>query len=84
VACGPVTVSRNVATEIRSDGTQSGYWDGGGCAPVTLEGDVWDEAAEKKLTPVEKKLPPPLIPPHPKHCVIQSPYSTQTGWPACQ
>lgn len=84
VGCGPVTVSNNVATEIRNDGTQSGYWDGGGCDPVTLEGNVWNEAAEKRLTPVDAKLPPPLIPPQPRRCVISSPYSTQTKWPACQ
>ena len=84
VACGPVTVSNNIATEIRADGTQSGYWDGGGCEPVTLKGNVWNEAAEKRLTPVEIKMPAPLIPPQPRHCVISSPYSTQTGWPACQ
>ncbi len=84
VGCGPVTISHNIATEIHSDGTQSGYWDGGGCEPVTLSGDIWNEDAEKKLTPVDKKRPPPLIPPRPKHCVAQSPYSTQTGWPACR
>jgi Right handed beta helix region len=82
--CGPVTVNHNIATEIRSDGTQSGYWNGGGCEPVTLQGNVWDEAAEKLLTPVEQKLPPPLIPPQPHACVIASPYATQTAWPPCQ
>jgi hypothetical protein len=83
-ACGPTTVSNNIATEIRKDGTQSGFWNGGGCDPVTLTGNHWDDAAEKLLTPISTKLPPPLIPPQPRHCVIKSPYSTQIGWPACQ
>jgi hypothetical protein len=83
VACGPVTVAHDIATEIRADGSQSGYWDGGGCDPVTLSHDTWNAAAERLLTPVAKKLPPPLIPPEPAHCVIESPYSTQTKWPAC-
>jgi len=83
VPCGPVTVSHNVATEIRADHTQSGFWNGGGCDPVTLRANTWDEAAQKKLTPVRKKLPPPPIPPQPESCVIASPYSTQTKWPSC-
>jgi len=83
VACGPVTVSHNIATEIRTDGTQSGFWDGGGCDPVKATHDIWNEAARRRLTPVDTKLPPPLIPPEPRHCVIASPYSNQTGWPAC-
>ncbi len=84
VPCGPVTVSDNIATEVRKNGTQSGFWNGGGCDPVANHANIWNEAAEKLLTPVRKKLPPPLIPPQPKNCVIQSPYSTQTEWPACR
>ena len=81
--CGPVSVTGNIATEVRRNGEQSGYWDGGGCGPVTLKGNVWDEAARKLLTPPGKKLPPPLIPPRPSRCAIESPYTTQTKWPAC-
>jgi hypothetical protein len=83
VACGPVTASRNIATEVRRDGTQAGFWNGGGCDPVTLRHNVWNAAAKRLLTPVKEKLPPPLIPPQPRTCVIGSPYSTQTRWPAC-
>jgi hypothetical protein len=83
VKCGPVSVAGNVATERRKNGSQSGFWNGGGCSPVTLKDNVWNEAAMKLLTPPDKKLPPPLIPPKPSHCVIESPYSTQTKWPAC-
>jgi hypothetical protein len=83
VKCGPVSVLGNVATEQRKDGEQSGFWNGGGCSPLTLKQNVWNERAMKLLTPPDKKLPPPLIPPKPSHCVIESPYSTQTKWPAC-
>jgi hypothetical protein len=83
VRCGPVSVLGNAATERRKNGVQSGFWDGGGCAPVTLHRNTWNERAMKLLTPPDKKLPPPLIPPKPSRCVIESPYSTQTKWPAC-
>jgi hypothetical protein len=83
IACGPVRVSGNVATEVRRNGTQSGFWNGGGCDPVTLRRNVWNEAARERLTPVRKRLPVPSIPPQPKRCSIESPYSSQTKWPAC-
>ena len=82
-ACGPVAVTHNIATEMRKDGTQSGFWNGGGCEPVTLTDNTWDEAALKRLTPVITKLAPPRIPPEPRNGVAKSPYSTQTGWPGC-
>jgi hypothetical protein len=78
-----VTVAGNVATEIRSDGSQSGFWDGGGCGRVTLAGNVWNAAARSLLTPVALKLPPPKIPPRPHDCVADSPYSTQSSRPSC-
>ena len=34
--CGPVTLTGNIATFIAP--YISGYWDGGGCAPVTCDG----------------------------------------------
>jgi Right handed beta helix region len=83
ISCGPVTVSDIVATELRPNGVQSGFWNGGGCDPVRLRRNVWNEAARERLTPVRKKLPAPSIPPQPKHCAIESPYSNQTEWPAC-
>ena len=83
VPCGPVRLVYNVATELRKDGSQSGFWDGGGCTPVAKQRNIWNEPAYKLLTPVREKLPPPEIPPQPKSCVIESPYSTQTKWPSC-
>jgi hypothetical protein len=44
VSCGPVTVSENVATELRKDGTQSGFWDGGECEPPVRRRNVWNAA----------------------------------------
>jgi len=81
--CGPVTVSNNIAYEIKPDGSLSGYWNGGGCEPVTESNNVWDQAAYNALTPVAQKIPPPLIPPQPKNCVVNSPYSTQSSLPRC-
>jgi hypothetical protein len=83
-ACGPVSVTNNVASEIKPDMvTESGYWNGGGCDPVTLTGNTFDQAARAMLTPVDQKLPPPMIPPGPVACVAASPYANATGWPPC-
>ena len=83
VPCGGVALSGNVATEIRADGSQSGFWDGGGCAPVVTSGNVWNQAAQKLLTPVSLKLPPPPIPPLPLSCTIETPYTNRTSPPPC-
>jgi len=82
--CGPVTVSNNIATEILSKGVYNSFWYGGGCDPLTQIGNIWDEAAQRLLSPPSTKMPPPLIPPQPRNCVAKSPYSTQTDWPACE
>jgi hypothetical protein len=82
--CSRVTVTHNIATELRKDGTQIGFQDLGGCGPVTQNGNTWGAAAQALLTPPEMKMPPPLIPPQPRNCVAKSPYSTQTSWPACK
>ncbi|MGA2857443.1 MAG: right-handed parallel beta-helix repeat-containing protein [Candidatus Sulfotelmatobacter sp.] len=81
--CGPVAVSNNIGTAVKQGGTLDGFSNGGGCEPVTLKDNIWGEPARKQLDPVETKLPPPLIPPEPRTCVVQSPYSTQTKWPSC-
>ena len=81
--CGPVTVSNNVATEIRSDGTQSGFWNGGGCEPVTLTSNTFNAAAQTLLGSPSQTMPPPKIPPVPKDCVVVSPFTNNTSLPAC-
>jgi hypothetical protein len=82
-ACGPVTVSNNIADALKLDGTHSGYWDGGGCGPVILSGNTFDEAAERFLTPTSGVFAPPPIPPRPKNCVATSAYSNNTSLPPC-
>jgi hypothetical protein len=83
-ACGPVSVSNNIADELKTDGvTHSGYWNGGGCGTVTLSNNTFDQAAYNLLYPMNTTNPPPLIPPQPKNCVAPSPYSTQTSMPTC-
>jgi hypothetical protein len=81
--CGPVQVSNNIASAIQSDGTPNSFWNGGGCEPVTLTNNTLDAAAVSALSPASQKLPPPLIPPQPKNCVIASPFSNNTSVPAC-
>ncbi len=84
--CGPTTVSNNIADEIRSDGTHSGWWDGGGCS-VTSSGNTFGSAADALLTPTSSVFPTPMVPPQPKNCVVTSPYTTNTaaksGVPLC-
>jgi hypothetical protein len=81
--CGPVSVTGNVVSAIKPDGTQSSYWYGGGCDPVTDTGNTLDQAAAAELTPPSTKLPPPAIPPLPVTCVAPSPYANNTTMPGC-
>ena len=78
-----MTVSNNIAYGVKPDGYVSSFWNGGGCEPVTLTNNTWGQAAYTALTPPAEKIPPPLIPPQPKNCVVNSPYSTQTSLPRC-
>ena len=81
--CGPVTVAGNIADARKLDWSHSGFWDGGGCEPVSLSDNTFNEAAEKLLTPTEEVFAPPQIPPQPKNCVAASPYSNSTALPRC-
>ncbi|HVB83077.1 MAG TPA: right-handed parallel beta-helix repeat-containing protein [Candidatus Binataceae bacterium] len=83
-ACGPVRVFNNITDELKADGSHSGYWDGGGCKPISLSGNVFGNAAYNALYPIASTVLPPLVPPIPKHCVATSPYSTQTSAPPCR
>jgi hypothetical protein len=94
-ACGPVLLNSNMGTEIRSGGYDSGYWNGGGCDPVTCDGantnidscNTFDYGSGRTaynaliVDPAVTKTP--LIPPQPKNCVANSPYSTQASLPPC-
>ena len=95
-ACGPVQVRNNISTFVRTDGYASGYWNGGGCEPVTCDGsnpnvdscNIFDYGSGRDAYNLLIADPavtnPPLVPPGPKNCVAKSPYSTQTSLPACQ
>jgi hypothetical protein len=82
-ARGPVTVSNNIATETNTSGVQSGFWNGGGCEPVTLTSNTFDGAAQTLLASPSQTMPPPKIPPAPKDCVAVSPFTNNTSLPAC-
>jgi Right handed beta helix region len=82
--CGRVLVSNNVASQLKPDGSESGFWNGGGCEPVTVLNNTFNAAARTRLTPVPTKLPPPLIPPKPYSCTARSPFSNQTSRPFCK
>lgn len=94
-ACGPVTLNRNIGTLVRSNAYASGYWKGTGCDPVTCDGtntnidscNTFDygsgRSAYKSMIINSAVNKPPLIPPLPKNCVANSPYSTQTSMPPC-
>ncbi|HUZ48096.1 MAG TPA: right-handed parallel beta-helix repeat-containing protein [Terriglobia bacterium] len=77
--CGPVTVTDNIATQIKVNGTESSFWNGGGCGSVRLQNNVWGSRAVRLLTPIQKRLPAPLIPPQPYRYSIPSPFSSQAG-----
>ena len=81
--CGPVAVSGNIATESKPDGTQSGFWNGGGCGTVSSTNNAFDGAALSLLTPPSTTMPPPSIPPVPKDCVVVSPFTNNTSLPSC-
>jgi hypothetical protein len=81
--CGPVQVSNNIASAVASDGSANSFWNGGGCDPVTMTNNTFDAAAQQVLSPAAVKLPPPPIPPQPNTCVIASPFTNNTSFPAC-
>ena len=77
--CGPVTVAHNVATQIKVNGTESSFWNGGGCGSVKLRNNIWGSRAVKLLTPIQKRLPAPLIPPQPYLDSAPSPFSNRAA-----
>lgn len=82
--CGPVVMTNNVSSEVKPDmTTESGYWNGGGCEPVTFTGNVLDAPARALLLPVDVKLPPPPVPPLPRRCVAPAPWVNHTGFAPC-
>ena len=94
-ACGPVLLRGNIAAEVRPGGYNSGYWDGGGCGPVTCDGangninscNTFDygsgRTAHRTLLADPAMSVTPKIPPIPRRCVADSPYSSQVSLPRC-
>ena len=83
LGCGRVTVINNTARWVKPNGSESAYWNGGGCGPVEMRGNTFDAAARVLLMPTDQRLPPPAIPPLPQRCVVASPFSKQTSRPKC-
>jgi hypothetical protein len=79
-ACGPSTLTNNYGWNTARG---SGFWNSGGCGTVTQSGNNFTSSATSALLPIATMLPPPLIPPLPKNCVVKSPYTTQTSLPSC-
>jgi len=78
--CGPVTVVNNIATQIKMNGAESSFWDGGGCGSVRLSNNIWGAKAASQLTPVHKRLPPPPIPPQPYIFPASSPFTNRASF----
>jgi hypothetical protein len=78
--CGPVRVVNNIATQFKMNGTESSFWDGGGCGSVRRSNNIWGSQAASLLTPVHKRLPPPPIPPQPYMFPAASPYTNRTAY----
>jgi hypothetical protein len=96
--CSGVTVSNNQISMTKDPGCNpatstcvfNSYWDGGGCGTVTGSGNSYDNGTYgANAAPVYNSLKTavpaaaPKIPPKPKNCVANSPYSNQTGFPPC-
>jgi len=77
--CGPTTVTNNIADEIRSNGVHSGWWTPGSCGAIDTSTDRFGTVADELLEPVDTVFAPPKIPPQPKNCVADSPFTNQTG-----
>ena len=91
-----VTGSNNKIANVQSNGTYNGeYCGGSSCSSVLNEtNDTWGSGAwptlnqSSTVTQIEAALgTPPLIPPLPKNCIVNSPFTTQTqavsGVPPC-
>jgi len=81
--CGPITVTDNIADEIKPDGFHSGWWNARDCGAINISTDAFGASADSQLTPISDVFVPPLIPPQPKNCVVSSPYTTQTSSNPC-
>jgi hypothetical protein len=88
----PISVTGNVMSAFQGAPPDTGYnqafYNSGSCGSPTVTGNTDDTGcsgggctAYTALYPMATTNPPPLIPPVPKNCVANTPYSTQTGLP---
>ncbi len=87
------TVSNNKIDMLTSDGYHNGLYCGSYCSNITLSNNYIGSSPSvpfstlstaSTVAQIEAVLgAPPLIPPVPKNCVIESPFTTQTSKPAC-
>jgi hypothetical protein len=81
--CGPLTITNNIADELKPNGIHSGWSNPGNCGTIDIATDTFGAPADTLLMPTSTIFAPPLIPPEPRICVVTSPYSTQTSSPPC-
>ena len=87
------TLSNNKVDMLTSDGYHNGIYCGSYCSDITLSNNYIGSSPSipfsslsvtSTVAQIEAVLgAPPLIPPVPKNCVIESPFTTQTSKPAC-
>lgn len=84
--CGPVTVANNIATEIKLNGKESSFWNGGGCGAVRISNNIWGSQATSMLSALHNRLTPPSIPPQPHSLPAPSPFTNRAaaGGPAAE
>jgi hypothetical protein len=93
---GPCLWQNNIMTTHGGAKDNNYYWAGKSptCSSMTgygFNGNTVGAAADSALglnssmtaAQVMAHIPPPLIPPTPKNCVVKSPYTTQTSKPSC-
>ena len=86
-------LSNNKIDMLTSDGYHNGLYCGSYCSALTLSNNYIGStpsipfptlSTTSTVAQIEAVLgAPPLIPPVPKNCVIDSPFTTQTAKPAC-
>lgn len=88
--CSSDVLTNNVARQVGGS-NGSDIWIGTASCVSTNTGNVTGSSAQTSLglsgqatwATIQGKLPPPLIPPVPKNCTVNSPYTTQTSLPRC-
>jgi hypothetical protein len=88
--CSGDIVTNNIARQVGGS-NGSDFYDGTPSCITANFGNVTGTASETALglsgaatwATIQTQLVPPLIPPVPKNCTVNSPYTTQTSLPRC-